>query len=129
MGDLFITAASSTLPVWYSDQLNEWMRGQMPITCCMSMGNPSQRRTWHHLQEIQFQLQFPLSGWAQSAHNDAHVLLGVDDWELLQDAEWGSPVALIIQEDLDEGHHAVVFQDNWGPDREYGARAMGALAP
>ena len=74
---------------------------------------------WHHLQEIQFQLYFPLSGRAQSAHSDAYVLLGVDDWELLQDAEWGSPVALIIQEDLDEGHHAVVFQDNWGPDRQY----------
>lgn len=65
-------------------------------------------------------MQFPLSGRAQSTHNDAHVLLSVDDWELFQDAEWGSPVPFVIQEDLDEGHHAMVFQDNCRPDRQYG---------
>lgn len=94
---------------------------QSPAACLWE--SPAQRKTWHHLQKIQFQLQLPLSGWAQSAHNDAHVLLSVDDGELLQDAEWGLSVPLNVQEDLDEGHHAVVFEDNCGPDRQYGARA------
>lgn len=101
----FVVAPGTT----YSDQLNEWMHDPRSITCYMSMGKPITKRTWHHLQEIQFELQLPLGGRAQSTHDDAHVLFSVDDCELLQNAEGGSPVALIIQKDLDEGNHAVVF--------------------
>lgn len=106
--------------------MNECMgQCQPPATCPWE--SLSQRE--HYLQEIQFQLQLLLSGWAQSTHNDTHILLSIDDWELLQDAEWGSPVPLIVQEDLDEGHHAMVFQDNCRSERQYGARVLEISTP
>lgn len=67
-----------------------------------------------YLQEVQFEPQLALRGGAQRAHDDAGILLRVDDRQLLQDAERGLAVALVVQEDLDEGHHAMVLQDHCG---------------
>lgn len=82
------------------------------------MRKPITKEDLTHFEKIQLQLQLTLSGWTQGTYNDAHVLLCIDDWELLQDAERGPSVALIVQEDLDEGHHAMIFQDNWEQNRQ-----------
>lgn len=66
-----------------------------------------------YLQKVSLQPKFLLSGRTQGSDGGAHKLLRVDLSKLLQDAQGGRSILILIQEDLDVRNHTKVSNHDW----------------
>lgn len=80
-----------------------------------------------YLQKVSLQPEFLLGGGTQGSNGSAHKLLGVDLGELLQNAQRGTSILILIQEDLYIGNHTEVSHRHWNTKASIKFRAQMAM--